>query len=294
MLAKIGFSFSEEMLKAFDSIKARNENLFKGALNKKLFYLHINKCGGSSINQAVKSCYYTWNIREDNRLAHLKAIPSFIGAKLKAEKDNYLLNDEIDDEVLMFRENILLYYMSQNDVKYISGHFSFSEKAYRYFSQKYAFITVLREPVSRWISSYFYNRYKSINYCKITTDIQDYVQSELGQSHGREYIKLLVDPYERKNYTSEQAIEKAKQNLHKFTLVGCLEYQKEFIQQFQERFGQQLIIPKINKSPKSNSYQKSIVTDEIKEKIKEICQPDLEIYQYAVENLVKKPKSIDD
>lgn len=289
MLATVlDFYSYKQVFKAVDSLRARNENLLKGSLKQKIFYLHINKCGGSSINQALKSCYYNWNIVEDRNLAHLKAIPSFMAAKIKAGQANFLPNDEVDNEVLKFRENILLYYMSQENIKYISGHFSFSETAYRYFSQKYAFITVLREPVSRWISSYFYNRYKSIDYCKIQTDIEEYLESELGQSHGREYIKLLIDPHENQNYTSAQAIEKAKQNLDKFSLVGCLEYQQDFINKFKEIFGKKLLIHKINKNPKSNAYQKSIVTENLKKKVREICQPDIEIYNYALTKFVNK------
>ena len=60
----------EDTAKAFESLVARSNNLVHGSLNKNIFFLHLHKCGGSSINQAIKSCYLTWNITNDRHLVH--------------------------------------------------------------------------------------------------------------------------------------------------------------------------------------------------------------------------------
>ena len=74
---------------------------------------------------------------------------------------------------------------------------------------------------------------------------------------------------------------------YKFDVVGFIECQKDFLKKFEERFGVRLELETRNLNPTSEWYRKSIVTQEVEEEIKAICKPDLEIYQYAVDNFVK-------
>ncbi len=80
----------------------------------------------------------------------------------------------------------------------------------------------------------------------------------------------------------------APANLHKFEIVGCLEYFEDSHKQFHNRFGIKLKKLKKNRNPKSQIHIKSSVTKEIEEEITRICQPDLEVYNYAVETFVNQ------
>lgn len=278
---------SEDTSKAFESVIARSNNLFNGSLKENIFFLHIHKCGGSSINQAIKSCYLTWDITKDRRLVHLDSHAAFNAAQKCIDQTNFPSEQTDTYHLLRFRENLLLYYMDQKDINYIAGHFSFSATAYEYFFKKYAFITVLRDPVARWISFYFYNRNKQRGPFKIDTELEAFIESERGQRQGYEYVKFLGGADQAGDYTSAQAINRAKENLHKFSIVGCLEYQGDFVKQFEERFGRKFKIGVSNQSPKSEPERKSIISEGIKEKVREVCKPDIEIYQYAINNFVK-------
>lgn len=114
-----------------------------------------------------------------------------------------------------------------------------------------------------------------------------HLRSPFGQSQGYEYVKFLGGANKAGDYTSRQAIDRAKKNLHKFDIVGFIEYQEHFLEQFEDRFGVRLKLETRNQNPTSESYRKSIVTEEIEEKIKTICKTDRELYQYAVDNFVK-------
>ena len=50
-----------------------------------------------------------------------------------------------------------------------------------------------------------------------------------------------------------------------------------------DRFGLRLKVPHKKKNPHSETYRKS-VSPEVEEKVKALCKPDLEIYQYAIDN----------
>lgn len=277
--------------KIYTTLAARINSLLFGSLKQNIFYLHIQKCGGISIAQAIKTCYYPYDFIKDRELVHfLDAKASFRAIKTTAEQsessfettDHYLENQE-----LMFRERLLLYYMGQERIKYISGHFVFNEKTYELFSNKFNFVTVLRNPLERWISHYFWKRYNKNGHRNVDMDITEYLRSDIGQRNGYSYVKCFGGINKKGDYTSKQAIDKAKENLNKFKVVGCLEHQEAFVNQFEEQFGKKLKIRRLNQSPKSEAYRKSVVTEELKEEIKEICKPDIEIYQYALKNFVK-------
>lgn len=268
------------------SLFKRAYNTFHGCLKDNICFLHIPKCGGMSIRDAVSSCYRTLDIRKDLYLVSIEPVASSNVAKM-IHQTNYPYNTNDDYPLLKIRKNLLLYFMNKKNTKYICGHFTFSEIAYRESYDKYAFITILRDPVSRWRSSYFFNRYKKADHRKIEDDITAHLQSAFGQSQGYEYVKFLGGADRDGDYTSRQAIERAKKNLHKFDIVGFLEYQDIFLEQFENRFGVRLNLDWKNQSPVSTSYRDSIILPEIEDKIKTICEPDREIYQYAIDNLLK-------
>lgn len=132
------------------SLFKRAYNTFHGCLKDNICFLHIPKCGGMSIRDAVSSCYRTLDIRKDLYLVSIEPVASSNVVKLMNQTD-YPYDTTDDYPILKLRENLLLYFMNKKNTKYISGHFTFSEIAYREFHGKYAFITVLRDPVKRWI-----------------------------------------------------------------------------------------------------------------------------------------------
>ncbi len=279
---------SEKATKIFDALVAKTNNLLHGTLKEKIFYLHIHKCGGISIQQAIKACYHTLDVVKQRQIFHiLNSRASFNAVQTAVNQTNFSFDKAVISPEMEFREKLLLYYMYQEHINFIAGHFSFNAAAYQYFSDKYAFVTVLRDPVERWISLYFYNRYNKGGHRNIDTEITEHLKSARGQRQGHAYVEWIGGLNKERDYTSEEAINRAKENLHKFSVVGCLEYQENFVSRFEDQFGRRLIIRKLNQNPKSKIDRNSIITKEIKEEIREICKPDVEVYQYAVDNLVK-------
>lgn len=279
-------SLKTQLLNIYNlSLLKRAKNLFRGCLKENIFFLHIPKCAGSSIKNSIKDQYLSFNFSKDNKLVSLDSA-STINIINIINQNIYPHTTDDDYPILKLRENLLLYFMSGMNNIFIDGHFTFSDTAYRNFHNNYAFITLIREPVSRWISSYFYNTYKENNRFKIDEDITKYLESDFCKSQGYEFVKFIGGLDKAGDYTSKQAIDRAKKNLHKFDILGFLEYPEVFLNRFEVQFGVRLKLEKINPSPKSNAFRKSIVTKDIEEQIKRICEPDLEIYHYALDNFM--------
>jgi len=248
--------------------------------------VHVPKCGGTSIKNSIKQYYHSLDIRKDRDIVNINVLASYETTKVIHNVEPFETNYY---EVLEFEEQLLLYYMYQENIRYIAGHFSFSEIAYNQFKDKYAFITILRDPVKRWISHFFYNKYKEGYLGKIEGDLSKYLESPRSRSQGCEYVKKFYGKIDRNiDYGSEQAIDRAKNNLNKFRVIGFLEHLDDFAIQLEESFGIRVKIPKLNVGPKSKSYMDSTINKEIMDLIKVICKPDIEIYQYAVDNFLRK------
>ncbi len=260
-------------------ILTRVNNLVSGSLEAKIVFVHLPKCGGTSITSAIGERYKTLSFRRSSGDIAINA-----GASLKASKTFFGPDPFGDDyrSVLQFREYLLLYYLNLPDTRFIQGHFGFSDSAYREFENDFAFITVLRDPVKRWISAYFYNRYRTDCDWKIRDDLLEYLDSQRARANGCEYVKKLHGSLDSNvDYTSSEAIDKAKSNLDKFAVVGFLEDLDGFRKIFRDRFGVDLGIGWRNSGPKSFDFVKSVATEEVLDRIREICIPDLAVYQHA-------------
>ena len=261
----------------------RTTNLFLGCLKEKIFYLHIPKCGGTSINRALQACYHKWSLGDTANFFSLDHPASWKTAQVL--NNLALPSDTVDDRAVMdLREELLIYYMAQEHIAYIGGHFRFSERAYKSFGNKYSYVTILRNPVKRWLSSYLYNRYRNPQqYRRLDISFEEYMESDFGKSQGYEFAKFLGCSRETGDFMNSEVVDSAKENLHKFRIVGFLEDMEAFKFQFSKHCGRELSIPRLNQRPKNDKVQLDI-SESMKKKIEEICEPDMEVYRYAVKN----------
>lgn len=245
-------------------------HLEKRLLKQKILFLHIPKCGGSSIDRAISTHY-----RDPIRITKDVIFRLDAPASLKASR---MCGLTLAD----YREYLLMYYMSLKQIRYITGHFVFKTPVFSEFRLDWDFITILRHPVSRWFSHYFFNRHKASDHFSTDLDLQAYTRSEGGISQGHFLVYYLTGQGAGSQSIPKSAVAEAIENLDKFAIVGCLEHLDVFKHQFQERYGVKLNIPRKNINPLAKTHQKDQITEEIRRKVENICRPDLEVYNYLL------------
>lgn len=231
---------------------------------EKLLFIHLPKCGGSSLHAALQDAYARNGFETTKLDAH-------------ASKDAAgIAGDGIQD----FRVQLLIYHLSREQNRYVAGHYALSETVWEEFGDQWKFMTVLREPVARWYSSYFYNRYKDGGHFRISESLEVFIESETARAEGDMYVRLLAADSD-----SDGAVERATQNLQRFHLVGVVEDLDALVRDCRQLLGIDIDIGHRNAGPRPQSSRRDEITPEIDRRVRQLCEPNLRVYEAVRERI---------
>ena len=233
-------------------------------VSEKIFFLHIPKCGGTSVDAAISEVYGWKSCLRLDSAASRKA------------------SEARNEDLMLYRNKLLQYFMEQEGLRFISGHFVFDSELHNRYSSQWRYITLLRDPVQKYLSQYYYNFQKqNREHFGIEESLERFVDSVEGVRLGQDMVQKITG--EARVTTDGSAgrkdqIEKAIRNIEKFHLVGILEDLHRFENDFKEIFGASLHIKKMNRNSGKNKQQISPV---IKNKIENLCRPDTALYEHV-------------
>lgn len=240
---------------------------------RRIAFFHAPKCGGTSVNQA---------------LAKALGGPAGIDpiAAEAASRNLGMSRMEI-------REAILAYFVQRNDVRYISGHYSYSRRAFAGRESAFDLLTMLRNPPDRMLSQYYYNRFgEHPNHVPIRSDLAEWLTTEQARACATVFTKMFVGEIKATTDLDEgdqradmkAAVASAIDNLSRFAIVGTLERLSDFTEAIQRRYKVKVSIGHLRKSPKAGYPKFSEQPPQIRDRIVELCQEDLAIYRrFAME-----------
>ena len=235
-------------------------------------YLHLPKTGGVSLNRALIELYFDVFRPHKRRMLQLSAEASRRTAGLHG-----LTDEQVRDVVLHYE------LVGTRPVRLALGHFRYTAKIIEQLGPAWRTATVLREPTSRWLSEYYYNRHKTSPHYKTDLDLDAYLESPAGQWGGCCYVRRLVSeaPAEDSRVTMASMIAEAKQNLERIQILGLLEELEDFLRRLGDVLGRRLYVGHLNRNPAPRAALDRKLDETTLRRIAALCEPDREIYEHA-------------
>ncbi|WP_432697897.1 sulfotransferase family 2 domain-containing protein [Marinobacterium sp. YM272] len=224
---------------------------------KKMFFMHVPKCGGTSIKKALAKGYDHKKIFSVDAHAS-KYVVDNIGKKLGLHE---------------FRDMLVLYVLATGKYNLVMGHSVYNPLMKEQFSDDYGLVSLVRDPISRFVSHFFYNKHKDSDHFRFDYDLEAFIESEEASSLGSFYKKYFSGVQEKASLATALA------NMSKFDIVGTLEDLPKFADDIEQMFGIQVEFGHENKSPKPQAAQVSSLSNYQLQKIEDICKDDIEIYK---------------
>ena len=234
---------------------------------------HVPKCGGTSVGRALRKKYLLSQAGISPE-SSFKAMEAFTGSR---DRDALLI------DVLDFRQQMLLYHLFEG-VHCVSAHVGFNPAAYERFHPKYRFVTILREPVSRFLSHYTWSYGKPQAHGRIEEPFSEFLKTERARRLGATYVEYFCGLSKSADIRSAEAIDAAVANLGRFDVVGRLDDLQAFESKLEQALDLRLRIGHENKAKKRTGASSALSDPDLKAEVMQICEPDLAVWRRFVES----------
>jgi len=244
------------------------------AKTQPICFTHVPKCGGISITRSIAAQSFTLRQRLILSNFNIDLVASQNGAAA------------LDMPMMALRIHALAYNLGALRCKFAAGHVPAPPALVKAFTPRWRFVTVLREPVSRWISAFVYNSYKPSDWSKVRDDIDTYLSTDSALAGGQTYVGYFSSAAGggvRRDLTPDHPlIDEAVENLGRYALVGGLDDLEGWKARYAEIFGVRLKIPRSNETPNREAVARIRGDAALMARIEALCAPDIAVWRRAV------------
>jgi len=237
----------------------------------RVYFCHVPKCGGSSAAAALR-----------NTVMKGASKGSFLIPAREREKVSEILSVS----PARASEVYLSFHLADCHNIFGSGHGHCRPCVVKAFKEEWAFVTVLRNPIDRWISHYIYSTYKMHDWGRDNKlPIEEFLQSPRALGFGRKYLEYFSDYSEAPDSADlSHYMTQAIETLSCFRVVGALEMMPAWKDAVQAKLGMQIYLPFFNISPCPEEQKRIRSNRKLMGEIAELCQHDIKIYEQVLKD----------
>jgi hypothetical protein len=221
-----------------------------------ILFVHISKTAGKALVKSIKSNYNDKSILEVYRKTPMQN-------GLTINPNEYI-------------ETCLKQQYTSNEldnIEFFAGHVAYG--IHSMFKQKFDYITMVREPVDRIVSHYYYSLKTDLTVKEKYADLEDYVENRIDIHNWMTKRLSNVD-------FNGGDLDLAKKNIvENFALCGITEKYEETLALLTKMYGLSLKNITVNKN--SDRVPISDIDEKIINKIKTIHYKDIQLYKFAKE-----------
>lgn len=256
--------------------KSLRTDVMDKLLPQRFVFHHVPKCGGTSVGRALRKRY----LLSQTTVTPEASFRAFEAFTRRTDRDQMLI------DVLDLREQMLLYHMFE-DVRGISLHVRFSQAAWELFSDRYKFVTMLREPVARFISHYNWSFDKPYAHAWIEEEFDAFLETERARRLGATFVEYYCGLPKETDICSDVAIAAAIENLQKFSVIGDLAKIKYFESDIHEALGVRV---KVRHENRAGDGRKFVAAASLPKKtmarVRALCAPDLAVWESVTQKVL--------
>jgi hypothetical protein len=234
----------------------------------RIVFIHVAKCGGTSMVRAIADCFKPWRSTQRGSVVELRE-----SALREAAASGRVPHGDA-------RRVLLAYHLATTKARLVAGHYRYSRAVFERHRQGWSFVTMLRNPVARWYSNFFFNASRPADdQFHIDLPIEEFVETERAMLLGTELVRSFADLCDEREATSSAAVQRAIDNLRDFSLVGTLEDLPGFTRAFGQSFGHPLHVPRLNVTAGGTRGPRQEVDPTVADRVRELCEPDLAVFR---------------
>ncbi len=226
-----------------------------------LFFLHIPKCAGTTFTEEIIKRRYS-------------------------PDELIIFYGHGTQELIKLLQNMSL--EEQERIKCIAGHYAYG--IHKYYSARSAtYITLLRNPVERVISHWFYVLRRKDHYlhqviAEKNLSLKQYMEEKISieLNNGQTRILAGIGWGAKFGECSQQMLAQAKKNLDTFEVVGISKKFDAFLKLIKRKFAWEIPLFK-SRNIAPNHLKEKALDQETIATIKQYNTLDVELYQYACE-----------
>ena len=277
--ARRGESGTSRLQRRIAQGTASVRRLLKRGPSAGLVFHHVPKCAGTSLGLAIRKNYAPWEFRAIPSDATVEAV-RFFSAADDAE-ENLRLDDPRWDDVQRYRLHLLHTFLARG-TRAVGGHVIYHPGIQATFGDTHHFITILRDPIERFVSQYFYSKHVH-SYASLPTAFGERELEIAGPTWGRMLTAYLGDgafiETPAAEVTPEQRIAGAKQAVEDMAVVGFVDRMEAFQRDMAEVVGIRVEVGHRNVRPARDDHGEEAW---IRAAARRFCEPDMEVYEHAL------------